>query len=69
MWEFDKLTYHYFELVNKIHLLPTPWIGSPPWEANSHSASQEITSLPEGSFPFSQQSITGPYPELNESSP
>jgi hypothetical protein len=35
-----------------------------PWEANSHSASQEIPWLP-----CSQDSATGPYPNLDASSP
>jgi hypothetical protein len=40
---------------------------SPPWEADSHLASQEID--PEGSLLCSQEHITGPYPEPDESSP
>jgi hypothetical protein len=38
---------------------------SPFWEANAHSATQEIPHL----LPWSQGPITGRYPEADESSP
>jgi len=45
----------------------------PSWEANSDLDGQEIPPPPtfilyEGSFPWSQGSATGPYPESDESS-
>jgi hypothetical protein len=43
----------------------------PPWEAISHSASQEIPPPfmeTEGSSPYSQEPDTGPYPEPDDSS-
>jgi len=44
---------------------------SPSWEANSHSASQEIPFLlePEGLLRRSKQPALGPSPEPDESSP
>jgi hypothetical protein len=45
---------------------------SPSGEANSHSASQEISRLsfePEGSLPCSQERATGAYPDRDEYSP
>jgi hypothetical protein len=45
------------------------YLISPYWEADSHSASQEITREPEGSFLCSQHPATGPYPEPDEPSP
>jgi hypothetical protein len=45
---------------------------SPSWEANSHSAVQEITYFfmePKGPLSYSQEPTTGPYPETDESSP
>jgi hypothetical protein len=41
------------------------------WEANSHSASQEIPRFmePKGSLPRSQQPATGLYLEPDESNP
>jgi len=44
---------------------------NPSWEANSHSASQEIPRLlwnPKFHYRFQQQTATGPYPEPDESS-
>jgi hypothetical protein len=44
---------------------------SPVEEADSHSASQEISPLmePKGSLECSQQPVTGPFPDRNESNP
>jgi hypothetical protein len=45
---------------------------SPSWEANSHSASQEISRLlwnPKVFLPGSQEPAKGPCPEQDESSP
>jgi hypothetical protein len=39
------------------------------WRANSHSASQDNSMEPEGSWTCSQEPATGPYPEPDASSP
>jgi hypothetical protein len=51
--------------------IKTNSMGQSPFSgAGSHSSSQEILRLlPEGSLPCSQEPITGPYPEPDESSP
>jgi len=42
-----------------------------PWEANSHSFSQETLSFtePKGALPCSQGPTTGPYPKPDASNP
>jgi hypothetical protein len=50
----------------------TNFLKQSPWEANSHWASQEIPShfkKHKGSLMCSQEPITGPHPEPDESSP
>jgi hypothetical protein len=53
--------------LSKCPLTLTPWSRYPSWEANSHSAGQEIP--PVLRIPRSQDPATGPYPEPYVSSP